>query len=117
MLTSGKGNAKLKFSVPRASLMKAIRREIFDDLLIGNFMKTQLFNCMDLYSPDFTMAVTKYSDNGGVKAEEELRKYFNYYNKDRILEDKYNSKILNFRSKIKRYISNDLLTKIKFILR
>ena len=33
---------QIMFEVPRASLMAAIRHEIFDDLLIGNFMKTTL---------------------------------------------------------------------------
>ena len=44
MLKYGKYKATIKFKVPRSSLMKSIRREIFDDLLIGNFMKTQIIN-------------------------------------------------------------------------
>ena len=39
--------------------MKSIKGETFDDLLIGNFMKTYLTKCIDLYYPDFTMAVCK----------------------------------------------------------
>ncbi len=32
----------ITFEVPRHSLMTAVRYEVFDDLLIGNFMKTTL---------------------------------------------------------------------------
>ena len=69
------------FEVPRRSLMRAIRYEIFDDLLIGNFMKTSLVGKWPkstLY-PDFTPYVTKYADNGRAKTEEELRNYFRAY--------------------------------------
>ena len=117
MLITGKGNAKLKFFVPRSSLMKAIRREIFDDLLIGNFMKTQLINCKNLYNPDFTMAVCKYSDNGGAKLNKELKNYFKYYSKDRTFEDKLNLNFLKLRAKIKPYLGNNAITKLKYLIR
>ena len=117
MFDNGKGKAKLKFFVPRSSLMKAIRREIFDDLLIGNFMKTQLTNCSNLISPDFTMTVCKYSDNGKAKAKKELKNYFYYYSKDRTLEDKVNLKFLQLRSKIKPYLGNTMITKLKYLTR
>ncbi len=69
------------FEAPRRSLMRAIRWETFDDLLIGNFMKTQMVGAWPasrLY-PDFTPYTSKYSDNGLAKTEEELRKYFREY--------------------------------------
>jgi hypothetical protein len=68
----------LRFEVPRGSLIKAVEYEIFDDLLIGNFMKTTLIGCKSLY-PNFTPAVTKYGDNGLAKSKKELGKYFDYY--------------------------------------
>ena len=68
--------------------MKAIRQEIFDDLLIGNFMKTILIKGNSLYSPDFTFATAKYADNGRVKTNEQLKDYFAYYNKRRSNLDK-----------------------------
>ena len=61
--------------------MKAINIEIFDDLLIGNFMKTSLIGKWPeskLY-PDFTPYVGKYADNGRAKTTEELREYFREY--------------------------------------
>jgi len=69
------------FETPRQSLVKAVRWEIFDDLLIGNFMKTHLVGkwpASRLY-PDFTPYVAKYADNGRAKSAEELREYFRAY--------------------------------------
>ena len=71
----------ITFEVPRKSLMRAIDFEAFDDLLIGNFMKTTLVGKWPesrLY-PDFTPYVTKYADNGLAKTPEQLRQYFREY--------------------------------------
>jgi hypothetical protein len=68
------------FEVPRNSLMAAIKYEIFDDLLIGNFMRTTLINFTTL-SYDYTPYVTKYADNGQAKNREEVREYFQAYHK------------------------------------
>lgn len=71
----------ITFEVPRKSLSVALRWEIFDDLLIGNFMKTTLhgkFPETGLY-PDFTPYVAKYADNGLARTEEELKAYFRAY--------------------------------------
>ena len=68
----------LRFEAPRGSLMKAVDYEIFDDVLIGNFMKTTLVGCTSLY-PNFIPPVTKYGDNGLAKSKKELDKYFDYY--------------------------------------
>jgi hypothetical protein len=60
--------------------MSAVRWRIFDDLLIGNFMKTTLHGPFDdgLY-PDFSPYVAKYADNGLARTSEELRAYFAAY--------------------------------------
>lgn len=68
----------ITFEVPRQSLMTAVRYRIFDDLLIGNFMKTTLHGVKSLY-PDFTPYVAKYADNGLAESREELREYFHHY--------------------------------------
>src|SRR5205085_5996546 len=76
--TNGRG---LTFDVPRHSLMTAVRYRIFDDLLIGNFMRTTLHGLsgsMALY-PHFTPYVAKFADNGGARSPEELRAYFREY--------------------------------------
>ena len=71
----------IQFEVPRSSLMKAVNYEIFDDLLIGNFMRTTFFGLNSLYDYDFNPLLTKYADNGKAKTEEEVSKYINEYKK------------------------------------
>jgi hypothetical protein len=74
-------NRGIQFEVPRSSLMKAVNFEIFDDLLIGNFMRTTFFGIYSLYDYDFNPLLTKYADNGKAKTEEEVAQYVNEYKK------------------------------------
>ena len=75
----------ITFQVPRNSLMTAINYRIFDDLLIGNFMKTTLHNCSSLYEgpifQNFTYNIAKYGDNGNAENNEEVKKYLEEYKK------------------------------------
>ena len=71
----------ITFEIPRRSLMRCVRYRIFDDLLIGNFMKTTMVGkwpSSRLY-PDFTPYVAKYSDNGLARSPQELDEYFQQY--------------------------------------
>ena len=68
----------IEFNTPRNSLIFSIQNNIFDDILIGNFMRTRLINVASLY-PDFTPYVSKYGDNGKARTDQELKKYFDYY--------------------------------------
>jgi hypothetical protein len=71
----------LTFEVPRGSLMTAVRHDIFDDVLIGNFARVTVHGTTSneaLY-PDFTPYVAKYGDNGGAYSGDELRAYFRAY--------------------------------------
>ena len=68
----------IQFHTPRNSLIYSIKNNIFDDLLIGNYMKVKLINVPSLY-PNFTPYVTKYGDNGLASTKSELEKYFEYY--------------------------------------
>jgi hypothetical protein len=79
-LGGGTGRA-VRFEAPRASLVSAARWEIFDDLLIGNFVKTTLFGDWPLRSlrPDFTSRLAKYADNGGAHTRAEIRAYVAEY--------------------------------------
>ena len=70
--------AGIQFKTPRNSLIYSINNKIFDDLLIGNFMKTKLINVPSLY-PDFTPYVAKYGDNANIYSKKELEEYFDYY--------------------------------------
>jgi hypothetical protein len=69
------------FEAPRHSLTTAVTYRVFDDLLIGNFMRT-IFNGRwpqaSLY-PDFTPYVAKYADNADARTPEEIRRYFDAY--------------------------------------
>jgi hypothetical protein len=75
----GNKDRGITFEVPRNSLMTAIDYEIFDDLLIGNFMKTTLHKMGSLYDGDFNFAVTKFGDNGRVHTHRELDAYLKEY--------------------------------------
>jgi hypothetical protein len=80
----------LTFEVPRGSLMTSVGYEIFDDLLIGNFMKVTLHGDWGperLY-PDFAPWVVKYGDNGRAHTVKELREYARSY-RDRAPLDYY----------------------------
>jgi len=82
-LAKSKFGRGITFEVPKNSLMTAVQYAVFDDLLIGNFMKTTLhgqFGEERLY-PHFTPYVAKYSDNGKARTREELEEYFKNYRK------------------------------------
>jgi L-ascorbate metabolism protein UlaG (beta-lactamase superfamily) len=69
----------ITFEAPRGSLMIAVQEEIFDDMLIGNFMKTTLHGSFPNRLADFTPVVAKYADNGRAKTKAELEAYFAEY--------------------------------------
>jgi hypothetical protein len=77
-LNRDKRTRGISFEAPRSSFMTCLEYEIFDDLLIGNFMKTSLHGVEDLY-PEFTPYVAKYGDNGGAKSKGDLSRYFLHY--------------------------------------
>ena len=77
-LNPDKRGIGIAFEVPRNSLMTAVRNSVFDDLLIGNFMRTTLYGTQSLY-PDFSPFVAKYSDNGGARSLAELKTYRRHY--------------------------------------
>ena len=77
-LNRGKRNIGIGFECARNSLMFCIEHELFDDLLIGNYMRTTLYSIESLY-PHFTPYVAKYADNGGARTRRELMMYFGHY--------------------------------------
>ena len=102
-------NRGITFEAPRQSLMTAVRYKVFDDLLIGNFMKTTLHGKWPktrLY-PDFSPYVAKYADNGGARSKQELDEYFSEYRRRTGLMDHFRHLILQqsehiFRSYVPR---------------
>ena len=73
--------AGVTFEVPRGSLMKAVRYQIFDDLLIGNFMKTTLHGKWPPrgLSSRFGRHVTRFADNGRAFSRDEVAEYLRIY--------------------------------------
>ena len=78
-------------------------------------METYIKNMESLYSPDFTLSVSKYSDNGSAKTADELKNYFAYYASKRSIPDNaifLRNKYLNF---LPKKVKN-ILRKIKNII-
>ena len=65
----------ITFEAPRNSLMTAVEYEVFDDMLLGNFMKTTLHGFSAL-NKKFSPIVAKYADNGLAQSEKQIRRYF-----------------------------------------
>lgn len=72
------GGRGVHFRVPRHSLLEAIRAGYFDELLIGNFMKTELIGGARLY-PDFTPIVAKLGGNAKVLTAADRRAFRRHY--------------------------------------
>ena len=83
----GRGRSSILFHAPAASFMRAIRTNIFDDLLIGNYMRVYLDNCRTLYKPNLNYYVSKYADNGGVRTHAELKAMFSHYDAQQSFPD------------------------------
>ncbi len=71
----------ITFKVPRTSLLTALRYEIFDDLLAGNFMETTLHGKWprEGLGSHFGPYLTRFGDNGQARSNEELRLYLAEY--------------------------------------
>jgi hypothetical protein len=72
-----RGHRGITFEVPRNSLMTAVTHRVFDDLVLGGFMRIILHN-VDL-NKDFVFIAGKYADNGGAETRGELKSYFSEY--------------------------------------
>jgi hypothetical protein len=81
----GRSRRAITFEVPRGSLMQAVENEVFDDLLIGNFMRTTIHGdwgpapAPNVLYPHFTPFVARYADNARVKTRAALEAYFREY--------------------------------------
>lgn len=78
----------LTFEAPRGSFMEAIRGQVFDDLLIGNYMRTTIHGRRPKHGlyPDFSPYVSRYADNGGARTKAELKAYWAAYRRRAPLE-------------------------------
>jgi L-ascorbate metabolism protein UlaG (beta-lactamase superfamily) len=94
------------FEVPRGSLMTSIEYEVFDDLLIGNFMRTTLHGGASLY-PNFTPYVAKYADNGRAYTKSEIATYMADYRKRAPFEFLMHSVDLRSGGRYRKWLSPD----------
>ena len=97
------------FEAPRNSLMTCIEYEIFDDMLIGNFMKTTLhgkWSESKLY-PEFGPYITKYADNGHAKSKDELRSYMEQYRRRAPLEFLMHRLEFHTKNTFRNYVTHD----------
>lgn len=69
------------FEVPRGSLLTSVRHQIFDDLLIGNFMRTRLVGRWpsDGLAGKFGRHLTRFADNGRAYSSLEVAHYLAQY--------------------------------------
>ncbi len=109
-----KNNIKkgVTFELPRNSLLYSIRNKIFDDLLIGNFMKTTLHNMPSLKYKNFKQVISKWSDNGGVNTEEEIHNYIEHYKEKAGREFLYSIFLDQSKNMFFRFISKNTDDKI-----
>ena len=115
----GPAEKGISFELPRNSLVEACKYSIFDDLLIGNFMKTQLHNLESLYDPiiNFNNLVPKYGDNGLAYTRSELISYEKEYAKRMGIEyfyDLFSNQSKNyFKFFFKNYKNSKYYTKFR----
>jgi hypothetical protein len=77
-LNPAKHDVGISFEAPRNSFIWCVENNVFDDMLIGNYMRATLHGVDALY-PDFSPYVAKYGDNGGAKSPSQLQSYFSHY--------------------------------------
>ena len=111
----------ISFELPRNSLLLACKNRIFDDLLIGNFMKTKLYNLNSLYDSkaNFTHEICKFGDNGMAYTSEEIEVYKKYYakkmGKEYILDLFSNTAKDHFKYLFKNYQNSKYYENVKKI--
>ena len=66
------------FEAPRQSLMDAVNNRVFDDMLLGNFMKGTQHGKFR-FNRRFTPYVAKVADNGLAESRAEVRAYHRHY--------------------------------------
>ena len=110
---NGPAEKGISFELPRNSLIEACKYNIFDDLLIGNFMKTKLHNLKNLYDPEinFNEIVCKYGDNGLAYSKNDLLAYEKEYAKRMGIEYFYDL----FANQSKNYFQFFFKNELNFI--
>ena len=101
----------VSFELPRNSLLESVRFRIFDDLLIGNFMKTTLHGMPNLYYNHFKYIIANWSDNGRVDTIEDVDKYVQSYKEKAGREFLYDTFLDNSKNMFLRFITKNRYSK------
>jgi len=101
-----KAKSPFIFHVPRKSLLRAIKSNIFDDLLIGNFAKVYILENQPVNFKNTFKVASKYIDNAGVNNLEELKKFLWVY------RNSYDNKLIQIKSEIKVKSRDLILSKM-----
>ena len=94
------------FHVPRKSLLRAIKSNIFDDLLIGNFAKVYILDNQKANFRNTFKIASKYIDNAGINNLEDLKKFLWVY------RNSYDNKLIQIKSELKVKSRDLILSKL-----
>ena len=102
-----KRSQKFILHAPRKSLIKAIKLNIFDDLLIGNFARLIIPDNNNVNYRNLLKIPSKYIDNIGIKNANDLKEFLWIY------RNSYDSKIVQLRSEITQKFRDLTISKLK----
>ena len=106
-LSRFKRSEKFILHAPRKSLIKAIKLNIFDDLLIGNFARLIIPANNNVNYRNLLKIPSKYIDNIGIKNANDLKEFLWIY------RNSYDSKIVQLRSEITQKFRDLTISKLK----
>tara|TARA_B100000963_G_scaffold260529_1_gene228780 strand:- start:670 stop:2043 length:1374 start_codon:yes stop_codon:yes gene_type:complete len=92
--------------VPRRSLLRSIKSNIFDDLLIGNFAKVLIPENNPNNFRNILKVPSKYIDNAGISSVEELRKFLSFF------RNSYDNKLVLVKSELKNKTRDLVVSKL-----
>ena len=98
-------NCPFTFYAPRNSLLRGIKSNIFDDLLIGNFAKVIIPENRRINFRNILKVPSKYIDNAGINNIKELREFLWIY------RNSYDNKLIQIKSEIKIRIRDLIISK------
>ena len=105
LMTKKNQNCPFTFYAPRNSLLRGIKSNIFDDLLIGNFAKVIIPENRRINFRNILKVPSKYIDNAGINNIKELREFLWIY------RNSYDNKLIQIKSEIKIRIRDLIISK------
>ena len=106
-LTNLKKRPTFILHAPRKSLVKAIKLNIFDDLLIGNFAKLIIPTSYNSNYRNLLKIPAKYIDNIGIKDANQLKEFLWIY------RNSYDNRIIQLKSEIIQSFRDIIISKLR----